>query len=76
MAFLSRPGTRRSLSRVIHLVAGALIGTFVYAPPAFAEPMRLLLQAVVILAIVLSGLYLWKQAAIHRRLRAFTRARS
>lgn len=76
MAFLSRPGARRTLSRAIHLIAGALIGTFIYAPIAFAEPMRLLLQAVVIPAVVLSGLYLWKQAAIHRRLRTLARARS
>ncbi|MDQ1083342.1 MULTISPECIES: hypothetical protein [Microbacterium] len=73
MTSLPRPTTRRSLSRWIHLVAGALIGTFIYAPAHVGEPLRLLLQTVVIPAIVITGIYLWKRAAIHRRLRALRR---
>jgi len=63
------PGNRRTLARWLHLAAAALLGTFVYAPSYIAEPMQLLLQVVIVPAAALSGLYLWKQAAIRRLLR-------
>jgi len=50
----------------VHLVAAAALGAFVYAPAELVEPARLLLQLVVVPAATLTGLYLWKQAAIRR----------
>jgi hypothetical protein len=63
------PARRRAIARWIHLAAAALLGTFVYAPAIVADPLRLLLQVVVIPAATLTGVYLWKQAAIRRLLR-------
>jgi hypothetical protein len=65
---------QRKWARAGHLVAGGLIGVFVYAPPAVAAPLQLLLQVVVVPTLTVTGLLLWKQAQI-RRLIAPTRAR-
>jgi hypothetical protein len=43
-----------------------LLGTYVYASPAVAQPIHLFLAVVVIPAASLSGLFLWKQAQIRR----------
>jgi hypothetical protein len=60
------PRRQRTWSRTVHLLAAALLGTYVYAPPAVAQPIHLLLAVVVIPAATLSGLFLWKQAQIRR----------
>ena len=62
------PQTKRTVARTIHLIAGGLLGLFIYAPPTFAEPLRLFLQFVVIPAAVITGVFIWKQAAIRRLL--------
>ncbi|OII36051.1 hypothetical protein BIU98_00415 [Curtobacterium sp. MMLR14_010] len=62
------PQTKRTAARTIHLIAGGLLGLFIYAPPTFAEPLRLFLQVVVIPAAVITGMFIWKQAAIRRLL--------
>lgn len=64
----ARSRSRRSAARLVHLVAAAALGTFVYAPVELVEPARLVLQLVVVPAATLTGLYLWKQAAIRRLL--------
>ncbi len=61
-----RPRNQRLVARVLHLLAGALMGTFIYAPADFAEPLRMLLQFVVVPGAIATGLFLWKQAAIRR----------
>ena len=71
-----RPGRQRVLARTFHLVAAALLGTFVYAPADFAEPLRVLLEFVVVPAAVVTGLFLWKQAAIRRLFTRQGRARA
>lgn len=60
------PRSRRTAARLVHLVAAAALGAFVYAPAELVEPARLLLQLVVVPAATVTGLYLWKQAAIRR----------
>jgi len=62
------PRAKRTAARMIHLIAGGLLGLFIYAPPTFAEPLRLFLQFVVIPAAVITGVFIWKQAAIRRLL--------
>ncbi len=43
-----------------------MLGAFIYAPPVVAEPLRLLLQLVVIPAVTVTGLFLWKQGRLRR----------
>ena len=62
------PRAKRTAARTIHLIAAGLLGLFIYAPPTFAEPLRLFLQVVVIPAAVITGMFIWKQAAIRRLL--------
>lgn len=63
------PQRRRTWFRAVHLLAGVVLGTYVYAPAAVAQPLQLALQFVVVPAIVLSGLFMWKQAQIRRLMR-------
>lgn len=70
------PGKQRVAARSFHLAAAALLGTFVYAPADFAEPLRMLLQFVLVPGATLTGLFLWKQAAIRRLLTRRGRARA
>ncbi len=72
----NRPQRRRSAARAIHLIAAAMLGAFVYAPAEFIEPLRLVLQLVVIPAATITGVYIWKQAAIRRMLNGLDRGRS
>lgn len=60
------PRRQRLVSRWIHLVAAAVLGTYVYAPVELVEPFRLWLQIVVIPLAGVSGLLLWQQARIRR----------
>ena len=60
------PRTKRTAARTVHLIASGLLGLFIYAPPTFAEPLRLFLQIVVIPAAVVTGVFIWKQATIRR----------
>ena len=59
----------RRLTRVIHLVGAGAIGTYVYAA-WYADPtFRLTIQICVIPILTLTGLTLWQQAWVMRRLR-------
>ncbi|QIN83496.1 hypothetical protein GBA63_13280 [Rubrobacter tropicus] len=67
----------RTALRWTHLLAGWLIGVFVYTPARESETFVLLMQAAVVPAVVLTGLWMWQQARIrrlYRRLRRNTRA--
>lgn len=63
------PRRQRDVSRWVHLVASALIGTFVYAPAAITGPMRPWMQVVVIPVLAASGVFMWQQARLRRLLR-------
>lgn len=52
----------------MHVLAGLVLGTYVYAPAEVAQPLHLALQLVLVPVAVLSGLFLWKQAQIRRLL--------
>ncbi len=67
------PRRQRTLSRAVHLAAALAPGAFVYAPAPYVEPLRLLLQVVVVPAATLTGLFLWRQAAVRRRLAGLRR---
>lgn len=72
----NRPQRQRSAARTVHLIAAAMLGAFVYAPGEFIEPLRLMLQLVVIPAATITGVSIWKQAAIRRMLNRLDRGRS
>lgn len=57
------------VARMIHIIAGLALGTFVYAPAEYVEPIRLALQVAIIPAIVVTGVFMWKQAAVRRLFR-------
>jgi hypothetical protein len=60
---MSNPNkTTRTVLRWTHLLAGWLIGVFIYTPAHNDETFVLLMQAVV----VLTGLWMWQQARIRR----------
>ena len=67
------PRRQRTVARAVHLVAALVLGAFVYAPAPYVEPLRLLLQVVVVPAATLTGLFLWQQAAVRRRLAGLRR---
>lgn len=69
------PRRQRTISRAVHLVVGLVLGTYIYAPAVMAEPLHLALQVIGVPAIVLSGLFLWKQAQIRRFFTTRTRSR-
>jgi hypothetical protein len=59
----------RSLMRLIHLVGSALIGTFIYSPWGGEAWFVALMQFGVIPLLGLSGLAMWQQAWLLKRLR-------
>jgi hypothetical protein len=57
----------RDLVRAGHLVLAVALGTYVYVPPSV--PTGLLRETLMYVGVPLaaiSGLYLWKQARVHR----------
>ena len=63
----SAAGLRQRL-RVIHLVTGALVATYIYLPSAGTAWLRWRLMVVVLPGLTVSGVWMWKQAAIRRLL--------
>ena len=61
--------TLRKTVRWFHIIGGLILGTYIYAPwgsdPLFAA----ITQFVVTPALVVSGIFMWKQAAITRLFR-------
>jgi hypothetical protein len=62
------PRTLRDTSRMIHLIAAAVLLLHVYGPAGLASALRPALQLFVVPGMSLSGLVLWKQAQIRRLL--------
>jgi hypothetical protein len=57
---------QRKLVRLIHLIGAGAIGTYVYAPFRHVELFTLLMQAVVLPVLTLTGLWLWLGPSIRR----------
>ncbi|GAB4031809.1 hypothetical protein [Spirosoma jeollabukense] len=57
----------RKLTRWIHLLSAAAIGTYVYAPWHNLAWFTLLMQIVVIPSLSLTGLWLWKGHLLRRK---------
>ena len=67
---MSNPNkTTRTVLRWTHLLTGFLIGVFVYTPAHDNEAFVLLMQAAVLPAVTLTGVWTWQQAHIHRLFR-------
>lgn len=60
----------RILLRCLHILAGALTATVIYAPPGFLPFLTTLAQWVIIPFLVLTGLYLWQMPRIMQFLKA------
>ena len=64
---MSNPNaTMRTTQRRAHLLAGFLIGVFAYTPARDNEALVLIMQAAVVPAVTLTGLWMWQQARIRR----------
>ena len=61
----STAGLRQRL-RVVHLVTGTLVATYVYLPPGGTPWLRWLLMVAVIPGLTVSGMWMWQQAAARR----------
>jgi len=67
---MSRNAVRtRGIHRTIHLVAGGVLGTFVYSPLRDVAWFQILTQAVVIPAVTITGFWLWRGHAVKSWLR-------
>jgi hypothetical protein len=58
--------TLRTLSRALHLVGSALIGTYVYSPFSDLAWFTALMQFGVIPLLALSGVMMWQQGRVQR----------
>lgn len=56
--------TQRTTARTIHILVGLLLGTIVYAPAYIAAPLLPIAQFVGIPAVIITGLFLWRQGQI------------
>lgn len=63
------PRTQRTTARTIHILVGLLLGTIVYAPSYVAAPLLPIAQFVGIPAVIITGLFIWRQAQIRSWLR-------
>jgi hypothetical protein len=62
---MSRTAVRtRGIHRTIHLVAGGVLGAFVYSPLRDVAWFQILTQAAVVPAVAITGLWLWKGHAV------------
>lgn len=59
----------RNILRVIHLVAGVVLGNFLYSPFGSDPTFRMLMQIVIFPLLVLTGLWLWQMPRIRRLLK-------
>lgn len=63
------PRTQRTVARTIHITVGLLLGTIVYAPVYVGAVLVPIAQFVGIPAVIITGLYLWRQAQVRSWLR-------
>jgi hypothetical protein len=59
-------GRLRRLIRALHILAAALLGTYLYAPLTDAQWLLSGLQYGVFPALALSGLAMWQHGRLHR----------
>jgi hypothetical protein len=71
------PGVVRRRLRVLHLVAGGLLGAYPYLPGTLPGhgALRWSLMLVLVPAVTASGLWMWRQAAVRRWHRRSARRR-
>ena len=62
------PRTILLLLRSGHVALGVILGTAVYLPTAWAEPLRPLLAVAVVPVLAVTGLAMWQQARLRRLL--------
>jgi hypothetical protein len=60
---------QRNLIRWIHLITGGLIATYVYSPWHKIYEFQLLIKFIVIPALIVSGIWLWKGTWIQKILK-------
>jgi len=53
-----KPQRQRTLSRTLHLIGAALIGTYIYAPSSLAGSLQPVIAFVVIPVLTASGLFI------------------
>ncbi|MER3389374.1 MAG: hypothetical protein RJQ01_05015 [Microcella sp.] len=70
------PRTQRTAARTIHIVVGLLLGAIVYAPTAIGAVLLPIAQYVGVPAVVITGLFLWRQAWIRSWMRRRTASSS
>lgn len=63
------PRTQRTIARTIHIGVGLLLGTIVYAPVYVGAVLMPIAQFVGIPAVIITGLYIWRQAQVRSWLR-------
>lgn len=67
---MSNPNaTMRTILRWTHLLTGFLIGVFVYTPAHDNDAFVLLMQAAILPAVTLTGVWMWQQARLRRLFR-------
>ena len=67
----SRTGRRqsqRSVLRLLHIVVGSLLVTYAYLPAGEAPWLQWTLMLAGVPAVAITGVWMWKQAAIRRLL--------
>lgn len=67
--------TLRSVLRWSHIAAGALVAAIVYSPLREDEAFVLLTQIALLPVLVLTGIWMWRQASVRRLLRRSHRER-
>ncbi len=63
-----RARSQRTWLRLFHVVVGSLLATYVYLPPGQAPGLRWTLMVIGVPAVTVTGVWLWKQAAVRRLL--------
>jgi hypothetical protein len=57
---------QRIVMRWLHISVGSLLATYVYLPPGSASWLRWTLMLAGVPAVSLTGVWMWKQAALRR----------
>ena len=62
--------TLKTIERVIHLVAAAVLGTYLYSPLIDDDTWTLIVRAVVIPVLGVSGVVIWQAPRVVRAIRS------
>lgn len=60
------PAAKRTIARWIHILFGATVLAYIYAPQNEVQPYVFFFRAIYLPIILLSGLYLWKGHLLSR----------